>query len=493
MNRTPLTREQEKSFNRIVLSAVLIPILVMVIASILLAWVVSHLLSVTDWVDHTDKVVADAIHCERLMLDSQAALRGFLLTTNEQMLQTYNKSSAQVGPALDALSAEVNDNPSQVQKVKKIAGDYKVWKEHADKFITRSKQPGNSRAVPTAEELALMNPMMQELDQFIEVENGLRAERSTAVQEINLRITRTRWVVLLVLGAGIAYYVRRQLQGVARLYDAALLTVEQKSQALQVSESSLKEAQAKLRAHANHLERTVTERTAQLRETVAELEAYSYSVSHDLRAPLRAVRGYAHVLQEDFASKLDPKAQDFLKRMMTSCDRMDALIQDVLSYSRLSRADLKSDRVDLERLIQEILQQYPALQAADADVKIEGPLPVLNAPEALLSQCLSNLLNNAVKFTRPGVKPDVRVRAETHGYDVRIWVEDKGIGIDPQYHERIFGVFERIPGQPSYDGTGIGLAIVRKAVERMGGKVGLVSELGKGSRFWIDLPGRLTS
>jgi len=156
----------------------------------------------------------------------------------------------------------------------------------------------------------------------------------------------------------------------------------------------------------------------------------------------------------------------------------------------LNRMEIKSEPVDLENLVREIIQQYPALVEADGMIKIETPLPRVLVPEALLSQCLSNLLTNAVKFQREGVKPEVRVRAETHANDVRIWVEDNGIGIAPQYHDRIFGVFERIPGKTPYEGTGIGLAIVRKAAERMGGKVGVVSETGKGSRFWVELPGR---
>ena len=121
---------------------------------------------------------------------------------------------------------------------------------------------------------------------------------------------------------------------------------------------------------------------------------------------------------------------------------------------------------------------------------IETPMPRINAPVALLSQCLSNLLNNAVKFVAEGVTPHVRVRAETSDADVRIWIEDNGIGIAPEYLNRIFGVFERIPGPRHYEGTGIGLAIVRKAATRMGGSVSVESEPGKGSRFCLYLPGR---
>ncbi|HVS53324.1 MAG TPA: chemotaxis protein CheB [Opitutaceae bacterium] len=234
------------------------------------------------------------------------------------------------------------------------------------------------------------------------------------------------------------------------------------------------------------LERKVVERTARLQETISELQAFSYTVSHDLRAPLRAMQSYAQVLLEDCASELSDSAKEYLSRIENAGVRLDRLIQDVLTYSRITRSQIATEPLDLEKLITDIMHQYPMLQPPAADIRIVGPLPRVQAEQSTTTQCLSNLLGNAVKFVPPGRKPHIVVRAERHDQRVRVWVEDNGIGIEPKDQERIFKMFERVNDSNRYEGTGIGLAIVRKAIERMGGQVGVESQPGAGSRFWLD-------
>lgn len=235
------------------------------------------------------------------------------------------------------------------------------------------------------------------------------------------------------------------------------------------------------------LEVKVKERTAKLQETISELEAFSYSLSHDMRAPLRAIQGMAQAVQEDYGDKIDEEGKLYLNRMMSSAERLDNLITDVLSYSRIVRSEIKPHPIDLEKLVHDVIASYPALQPPRAEIKIESPLLKVMGQEASLTQCLTNLLGNAVKFVAPGVDPQVKVRTEAIYSNVRIWFEDNGIGIPEKDLQRIFRMFERINPPTAYEGTGIGLAIVRKAVERMGGHVGVESEVGKGSRFWIEL------
>jgi len=236
-----------------------------------------------------------------------------------------------------------------------------------------------------------------------------------------------------------------------------------------------------------HLEAIVAERTAQLREKVGELEIFSYSVSHDLRGPLRALRGFSDLLLEEHASTLKGKAVDYLKRISTAARRMDQLIEDVLSYTRVVGKEMRLKAVDLDELVHQILESYPQLQGEEVDFGIAERLPSVLGHEASLTQCLSNLLANAVKFVAPGVRPKIKVGAETTDTHVRLWIEDNGIGIAPQHHERIFAIFERVVDREAYDGTGMGLAIVRKAVQRMNGRVGVESTLGQGSKFWVEL------
>jgi PAS domain S-box-containing protein len=255
------------------------------------------------------------------------------------------------------------------------------------------------------------------------------------------------------------------------------------------AENALREAQIQLKQTNENLEKSVEERTASLTEAIAQMEEFSYSVSHDLRAPVRAMQGYANAALEDYGDVLDEQGREYLRRIVQSGARMDQLIQDVLIYSRLARSDLELQPVSLDALVRDIVRQYPAMQDPNADVEIDGGLDYVLAHEPSLTQAISNLLNNAVKFVVPGSKPKVRIASTREGGVVRLAVKDEGIGIKPEHQARLFGMFERVHNNREYEGTGIGLAIVRKAVERMGGKVGVLSNGEGGSLFWIELQG----
>jgi len=255
------------------------------------------------------------------------------------------------------------------------------------------------------------------------------------------------------------------------------------------SEVALRTANDEISRHAAQLEQMVAKRTSQLRETVGELEGFSYSVSHDMRAPLRAMQSYAHFLVEDYKDKLDEQGLNYLQQIMRSAVRLDHLIQDVLSYTKLLHAQLPVEPVDLDRLVRDIVETYPNGQPIKPTIQIKGVLPEVLGNQALLTQCVSNLLSNGAKFVAAGTAPHLEIWAEERSKPsrVRVWFKDNGLGVAPEDHERIFGLFERIHAAGEYEGTGIGLSIVRKAAERMGAQVGFESALGNGSRFWIDL------
>jgi signal transduction histidine kinase len=237
------------------------------------------------------------------------------------------------------------------------------------------------------------------------------------------------------------------------------------------------------------LEEKVRERTARLEQTISELEAFSYSMSHDLRAPLRAMRGYSQVLLDDYAASLDAAGQEYLKRILTASERLDRLVQDVLRYSRCAREAIDCVPINLEALVAAVIAEYAPLHAPNAEIVVEKPLLKVCGHEASLTQVISNLLANAVKFVEPGRRPIVKIWTETRGSRVRVFFSDNGIGIAPEHHAKIFRMFERLSAAGEYEGTGIGLAIVAKAVERMGGDVSVESEPGRGATFWIELDG----
>jgi PAS domain S-box-containing protein len=238
--------------------------------------------------------------------------------------------------------------------------------------------------------------------------------------------------------------------------------------------------------------RDITERKRAeqtLLEVNEDLEAFTYSASHDLRAPLRGLRGLSQALLEDYAGVLDEAGRECVRRLSSAAAQMDALIVKLLGYSRISRADMELSPVELDPALKEALQQLePEIRARDARIRVPGYLPPVLAEATALTQILVNLLSNAIKFVDGGVRPEVAIAGEERGEWLRLWVIDNGIGVEPKHHARIFGSFERLHATDRYSGTGLGLAIVRRGIARMNGRAGVESEVGRGSRFWIELP-----
>jgi PAS domain S-box-containing protein len=247
-------------------------------------------------------------------------------------------------------------------------------------------------------------------------------------------------------------------------------------------------AQDALAALNADLEHRVEDRTQALAEVNRELDAFAYSISHDLRAPLRTMQGYAEALLEDFGEGLSPEGRHYTRRISAAATRMEDLIADILAYSRLAKDEVSIRPEALEAVLDQVLVDLePMLSNTEAVVRVERPLPKVQANRAVLRQVLNNLITNAVKFVRPGDRPATSVHAEQRASHVRLWIEDNGIGIAPEHQQRVFDPFQRLHGVETYPGTGIGLAIVRRAVTRMGGACGVESKLGQGSRFWIEL------
>jgi signal transduction histidine kinase len=320
------------------------------------------------------------------------------------------------------------------------------------------------------------------------------------------------WIVLSLLFGGtllslVMFYFAR---GEGRAHRAA----EQAAAQLKISELALRESEERLRRYATELEHRVAERTANLAQSIESLEGVLYHVAHDLRAPLRGMASFTTILLDECAPRLDERGRDYAQRISQAAQRMDRLVQDLLAYGRLGHTAVPVSDISLEAEVRAALDHFSEeIEARGATVDVCAPLPPVKANAAILNQILSNLLSNALKFVSPETRPRMRICAEEttsriesavaksngvpsldarlsalDGKFVRLWIDDNGIGILPEYQERIFRMFERLHGVGDYPGTGIGLAIVRKGVERMGGRVGVESALGTGSRFWVELP-----
>ena len=220
-----------------------------------------------------------------------------------------------------------------------------------------------------------------------------------------------------------------------------------------------------------------------------ELEAFNYSISHDLRAPLRSMQSFAQILLDDHAPDLSKEGQEMAARIVRSSHYLDRLLADLLTYSRLTNAELPRVAINLDDTLSQILSLLEKdIKDKAAVLEIDRPLGWVAGHPATINQILANLVGNALKFVPPDRAPRIRIASKQHDGKVRFSVQDNGIGIEPDHHRKIFGLFERLHSSQDYPGTGIGLALVRKGAERMGGRAGLLSEPGQGSLFWVDLP-----
>lgn len=238
-----------------------------------------------------------------------------------------------------------------------------------------------------------------------------------------------------------------------------------------------------------HLEKLVSERTQSLSESNNDLEAFCYTIAHDLRAPLRAQQAFASLLIDSFGEALGENGRNYAERIHAAAKRLDELVTDLLAYSRISRADLPLVPVDLRKIVCEVERQMAfEIGESKAEVSIDAFDTKVLAHELTLKTALQNLLSNALKFTKPGTTPVIRIYVENCGESmICLWVQDSGIGIPPDYHRQIFGIFQRLHKTGEYPGTGVGLAIVQKSMDRMGGGVNVKSIPGDGSAFGLKL------
>ena len=236
------------------------------------------------------------------------------------------------------------------------------------------------------------------------------------------------------------------------------------------------------------LKRSSNDQAAVLKRAVAELNSLTHAISHDLRAPVRAIVGFSQALLDDLQDKLPDPSRELLERLTKSSSRLDQMIQDLLQYSRLSRTELRLRKVRVDDCVSAALKALEtSIEVTNSSISTSGlNHSVLASPE-LLEQVLRQLISNSIRFVDRGSRPEITISAEPNGATVRISVSDNGIGIEPAHHNRIFGMFERLNSSDKFEGTGAGLALARLGAERMGGSVGLNSAVKNGAQFWIDL------
>jgi signal transduction histidine kinase len=461
-------------FRRLLVRSVALPAVLGTMLAALLFWEVRQLLQADQSADRSDAVLAQAVQVRQLLIDRETGLRGYLLTRDAQFLEPYHLAGQQLPGALHRLEALVSDSPDQEARLAALHRRRTSWEVFADAELGRFNNGGNwLQPITEGEGKRRMDAIRQLLDELSAVERG-RADQRGALAERQARMVLwggAAW--LLVLGALLAWMGRRQLVLLAGDYESLLEEARRQADALRASEA--------------RLEQRVAQRTQELTVANRELESFSYSVSHDLRAPLRAVDGFSQALMEDEGDHISPEGHEHLRRLRAAATRMGQLIDDLLRLSRLSRAELRQEPVDLSALAREVADGLKRAEPGRDTAFDIAPGLQAYGDARLLRVALENLLGNAWKFTSQRSGARIEFFIESRDGHPHYCVRDNGVGFDMAYASKLFSPFQRLHRPTEFPGTGIGLATVQRIIHRHGGDITAESVPDGGATFRFTL------
>jgi signal transduction histidine kinase len=417
------------------------------------------------WVDHSYQVVLAA---DALLLDQQetaAGERGYLLTDGQEFLGEYRIGHERVGHDIDALAELTADNPVQQARM----GSLRVLSQERLQLLDQLVGKGRSRrSVLNTNEIAEVESSIKAMDALRTLISAVVQEEQSLLAERSAQVETSRHWVLLIIVAGNALSLGALL--------TCLLLLNRQIRNRRAAEMDVRS-----------LNGTLTDRARQLELANSELEGFSYSISHDLRSPLRAIDGFSQLLQKRFKPVIDTEGMRLLGVVRDSSKRMGALIEDLLEFSRLGRKPLDSKVIEMEPLVRECLTEV-LVQVDPVPHVVVNRLPPCWGDRALLKQVWANLIGNAVKYSSHAAAPRIDISGFEEGDKCIYTVSDNGAGFDMQYYDKLFGVFQRLHGMDEFSGTGVGLAIVMRIVTKHRGRVWAEAEVDRGATFHFSIP-----
>lgn len=419
----------------------------------------------TGLVSHTHRVIETLSDIDARLNEAESQQRAYLITADAKYLQWRDRVFAEIDQHIDKLRELTTDNVSQQERIPDLK----------NKIAARLETMEGTRQLRDAQDLEAVRKRISSgvgMTAMDSVRSVLRAMESEERRLLETRNARVRESVDVLLGicvtaiVVISLFLRRLTREIREQMDSRAL-----------AEQTIKILNTDLQAQA-----------AQLRVANQELESFSYSVSHDLRVPLRAIDGFALMLEEDYGKRLDGEASRYISVIRKNSKRMGVLIDDLLAFSRLGRQAIQKADLDMGKLVHEVIDEALA-QRADKPPRIQiGQLPPARADRALLRQVWLNLISNALKYSSKSPDPIIEVSGFRADIENVYSVKDNGAGFDMQYVDKLFGVFQRLHREEDFSGTGVGLAIVRRLVMRHGGRVWAKGVLNEGAVFSFTLP-----
>jgi len=468
---------------------ILVPFLLLITFAIVAAdsWLavksVNSLISSEYWVDHTWQAINQV---ERIMgsaKDAETGNRGFLITGDNQYLESYTAARRDLPAELDHLQELIRDNPAEMANLQTMRSiiDQRLGLLEEGIALHREGLADSSHAlIVTGSGKEQMDRLRGIADRMESDEHRLLADRMAMASSSATRARYTMAIAsildFVLIALMFRYFVRERRMRIASELD---------SERLAVARAETDERADEVRALNATLEDRVRERTAELETTNRELEAFSYSVSHDLRAPLRTIDGFSLALEEDYAMIVDDTGRDYIRRVRGGVQRMGQLIDALLQLSRITRADINRQSVDISKIAESIAADLKGQNPGrDITFNIESGLTADADPD-LIQIALENLFNNAVKFTSklPAAVIDFGWDTEQKAWFVR----DNGAGFDMFYADRLFSAFNRLHGDKDFKGSGIGLATVARVIYRHHGRIWADSAVNRGATFRFTL------
>ena len=429
-----------------------------------------------------------------LVDDARAGRRDYSTNGQTSDLNQFLQARQRVPGVLQEVIDLSTGRAWEEDALEALRNELQAWLEHSDPLPPERR--GTVDPVRDARDRSIRYARLERIRQILSDHDQAELDALEELRQQSQRIGRRSVVfvfaqaglslILLVVIAGLGDRERRQAEQQA---EELARRVDGQTRMLRTRAEQLESALADRARAVEELE----ELSEELERSNRELNDFAFIASHDLQEPLRKVRAFADLVARRYSDALDERGQDYLKRLSNAAERMSTLIEDLLRLSRVARNPPSLGTVELRALVDEIVELTDVRrEELDGTVTIEGWLPEVDADPAQLRQLFLNLISNGLKFHRDGVPPEVAVTGEAATLDgrdaVRITVADNGIGIDEKYHDRIFGAFQRLHGRSEYEGTGIGLAVVRRVVERHDGTIEVSSVVGEGTTMLITLP-----
>ena len=443
------------------------------------------------WELHSQKVLERAHDGRAALLEAQSALRGFVISGLPSFLTSCDEAARDASANFQALRQLVADNSSQLErltKMSRLAKDFLDFQQLNARLVRTGRRSEAAANVASRTGDRLMQSFLAVLERFLDEEERLAKERHDSAASAN----QTAIVVVIaglslnvavaaimaqVFFSGIRQRLNVLTENARRLaMDQPLLDPLPKGDEIAAVDRTF-------HAMAATLARAIDD----LQHANREMEAFSYSVSHDLRTPLRAIDGFSRILEEEYAGTVDAEGKRLLGVIRRNTVTMAQLIDDLLAFSRLSRQPIASMEVDMSALARQAFAEA-SRGAGDRNIEfLMHDLPRATGDAAMLRQVFANLLSNAVKFTAPRAAARIEVGSETAGGETAYYVKDNGVGFDARFADKLFGVFQRLHASHEFEGTGVGLAIVQRVVQRHGGRVWAESVVAIGSTFHFTL------